>query len=215
MTAIMRRRQLALAASASVFALLLAACSSGSDEASAPDAGSDEKCAAYAEFAGNEGKEVEIYTTIVSPEAELYQESFVDFEECTGITINWNGSKEFEAQLPVRVEGGTAPQLAIFPQPGLLKAMVATGKMVEAPASVNANADEFYGADWKAYGTVDGKFYAAPLGANVKSFVWYSPKVFADNGWTIPTTWAELLTLSDTIAAAGKVQPWCVGFGSG
>ncbi|HAG53912.1 MAG TPA: sugar ABC transporter substrate-binding protein, partial [Actinobacteria bacterium] len=53
----------------------------------------------------------------------------------------------------------------------------------------SANADEFYGPDWKAYGTVDRTFYAAPLGASVKSFVWYSPKTFADNGWTIPTTW--------------------------
>jgi alpha-glucoside transport system substrate-binding protein len=49
----------------------------------------------------------------------------------------------------------------------------------------------------------------------VKSFVWYAPKVFADNGYTIPTTWDELITLSDKIAADGKVQPWCVGFGSG
>ena len=33
---------------------------------------------------------------------------------------------------------------------------------------------------------VDGKFYAAPLGANVKSFVWYSPTMFAENGWDGP-----------------------------
>jgi alpha-glucoside transport system substrate-binding protein len=155
-----------------------------------------------------------MYTTIVSPEADLFQESFAEFEECTGITINWNGSQEFEAQLPVRVEGGTAPDLAIFPQPGLLKKMVETGKMVAASDALAASVDANYTPDWKNYGTVDGTFYAAPLGANVKSFVWYSPKTFADNGWEIPTTWAELLTLSDEIAKT-DVQPWCVGFGSG
>ena len=37
-----------------------------------------------------------------------------------------------------------------------------------------ANADKNM-PDWKQYGTVDGKFYAPPLDANVKSFVWYSP----------------------------------------
>ena len=47
--------------------------------------------------------------------------------------------------------------------------------------------------DWKAYGTVDGKFYAAPLGANVKSFVWYSPKMFEENGWTVPKTWDDMI----------------------
>ncbi len=87
--------------------------------------------------------------------------------------------------------------------------------MVPAPQSVSDSVDVNYTADWKTYGTVDGVFFAAPLGANVKSFVWYSPKTFADNGWTIPTTWDELLALSDTIAASGASQPWCVGVESG
>jgi alpha-glucoside transport system substrate-binding protein len=92
--------------------------------------------------------------------------------------------------------------------------MAATGSMVAASADLSASVDANYTPDWKNYGTVDGTFYAAPLGANVKSFVWYSPKTFADNGWSIPTTWDELLALSDTVAAT-DVQPWCVGFGSG
>lgn len=151
----------------------------------------------------------------MSPEAELFQESFTEFEDCTGITINWNGSKEFEAQLPVRVEGGTAPDLAVFPQPGLLAAMAATGKLLPASDAVAASVEANYSPDWKNYGTVDGTFYASPLGANVKSFVWYSPKTFKDNGRDIPTTWDELLALSDKIATTSDVQPWCAGFESG
>ena len=209
MRATIRRRSAIGVATLAVAALALSGCAPAAEDT---DATGD--CAAYADYLGNEGTEVEMYTTIVSPEADLFQESFAEFEECTGITINWNGSQEFEAQLPVRVEGGTAPDLAIFPQPGLLKKMVETGKMVPASDALAASVDANYTPDWKNYGTVDGTFYAAPLGANVKSFVWYSPKTFADNGWEIPTTWAELLTLSDTIAET-DVQPWCVGFGSG
>ena len=209
MRATIRRRSTIGVATLAVAALALSGCAPAAEDT---DATGD--CAAYADYLGNEGTEVEMYTTIVSPEADLFQESFAEFEECTGITINWNGSQEFEAQLPVRVEGGTAPDLAIFPQPGLLKKMVETGKMVAASDALAASVDANYTPDWKNYGTVDGTFYAAPLGANVKSFVWYSPKTFADNGWEIPTTWAELLTLSDTIAES-DVQPWCVGFGSG
>lgn len=206
-----RRRSLVLAAaSATAFALILSGCTTDTGASGELPEG----CEAFADYAGNQGTEVEIYTTIISPEAELFQESFVEFEDCTGITINWNGSSEFEAQLPVRVEGGTAPDLAVFPQPGLLKAMVETGKVVPAPEAVSASVDENYTPDWKDYGTVDGTFYAAPLGANVKSFVWYSPKTFADNGWEIPTTWDELLALSDEIAGS-DVQPWCAGFESG
>ena len=209
MRATLRRRSTIGVATLAVAALALSGCAATEEAAT-----SDADCSAYADYLGNEGTEVEMYTTIVSPEADLFQESFLDFEECTGITINWNGSQEFEAQLPVRIAGGTAPDLAVIPQPGFLKAMVDTGAMIPASSAVAASVDANYTPDWKNYGTVDGTFYAAPLGANVKSFVWYSPKTFADNGWAIPTTWAELLALSDTIAAT-DVQPWCVGFGSG
>ena len=207
-----QRRSLVLATSAATaFALILSGCAPATDTGTGEI---PEGCEEFADYQGNSGTEVEIYTSITSPEAELFQESFVEFEDCTGITINWNGSKEFEAQLPVRVEGGTAPDIAVFPQPGLLAAMVATDKMIAAPDAVSASVDSNYTEDWKTLGSVDGTFYAAPLGANVKSFVWYSPKTFADNSWAIPTTWDELLALSDEIAAT-DVQPWCAGFESG
>ena len=97
------------------------------------------------------------------------------------------------------------------------KTLVATGAVKEAPPEVVANVDKNM-PDWKNYGTVDGKFYAAPLGANVKSFVWYSPQAFKDKGYEVPKTWAELLALSDKIVAdnpGGDVKPWCAGIESG
>ena len=115
----------------------------------------------------------------------------------------------------MRVRSGNPPDVAFVPQPGLLKTLVTdTGKVVEAPQAVEDNVDEFFGEDWKVYGTVDDKFYAAPLGANVKSFVWYSPKMFKDNGWEIPETWDDMTALSDEIAGTG-IKPWCAGIGSG
>lgn len=217
----LRRRALAVGATAFAATLVLAGCaaedtsSSNGGSTGGSNGGSTTDCSFYADYLGNEGTEVEIYTTIIDPEASLFIESFAEFEECTGITINWNGSQDFETQIQVRVEGGTAPDLAIFPQPGLLADMVATGQVVPAPQKVADSVAANYTADWKNYGTVDGVFYAAPLGANVKSFVWYSPKTFAENGWDIPSTWAELLALSDKIAAESDVQPWCVGIESG
>jgi alpha-glucoside transport system substrate-binding protein len=38
--------------------------------------------------------------------------------------------------------------------------------------------------------------------------------MFAEKGWQVPTTWAELKTLSDTIAGSG-MKPWCAGIESG
>jgi len=167
------------------------------------------------QFPDISGKTVSIYTSIVAPEDKPQIDSYKAFEECSGVTVNYEGSKEFETQLQVRVSSANPPDLAYIPQPGLLKTLVeGTGAVKPAPAGVVANVDKWFGPDWKSYGTVNNIFFAAPLGANVKSFVWYSPKQFAAKGYTVPTTYEELIALSDKIAADGT-KPWCVGIESG
>jgi len=173
-----------------------------------------DKCAPYAAAGDLKGKKVTAYSPIREKEADLLEESWKDFQECTGVDIAHEGSGEFEAQLQVRVKGGNAPDLAFFPQPGLLTALVKDGAVKPAPAAVEKAVDENWSKDWKAYGTVDGKFYAAPLLANMKSFVWYSPKTFKDKGYAIPQTWDEMIALSDKMAADG-MKPWCAGIESG
>ena len=212
-----RLRTLTLVSAVSL-SLSLAACGD-SEETSEPGAtagganGSSE-CSAYTSYGDLKGKTVTIYTGIVTPEDTPNIDSYKTFEKCTGAKINYVCDKSFEARVLVRAKAGNPPDLAIVPQPGLLKQLVETGKVVEAPAEVGANVDKFWGADWKAYGTVDGKFYAAPYGASVKSLVWYSPKEFEEKGYAEPKTLAELTALSDKIATGGT-KPWCAGIGSG
>ncbi|MBA2954359.1 extracellular solute-binding protein [Nocardioides sp. MAH-18] len=213
------RRGAAAAAVLLSAGLVLAGCGGDDDEGgsaggTSPGEGKAE-CKDLTQFGDLSGKEVSLYTSIVAPEDKPYKDSFKLFEDCTGASVAYEGSKEFEAQLVVRVKSGNPPDVAFIPQPGLLQTLVKdTGKVVEAPQSVSDNVDEFYGEDWKKYGTVDGTFYAPPLTANVKSFVWYSPKMFQENGWDIPTTWDDMLALSDKIAATG-IKPWCAGIESG
>ena len=155
-------------------------------------------CASLKSFGDIKGKTVKVYTGIVAPEDALYQKAFDAYTQCTGAKVQYEGDKSFEAQVLVRVKAGNPPDIAIVPQPGLLKQLVATGKAVEAPKATADNVDKYFGASWKDLGSVDGKFYAGPNSANVKSLVWYSPKTFKDNGWAIPTTLDGLKTLSDT-----------------
>jgi alpha-glucoside transport system substrate-binding protein len=213
------RRGMAVAAALVSAGLVLAGCGGSDDEGSGEASGTSPgegkaECEQLTQFGDLTGKEVTVYTSIVAPEDKPHIDSWKVFEDCTGADVKYEGSKEFETQLQVRVQSGNPPDIAYVPQPGLLQTLVKTGKVVEAPDTVAANVDKWFGEDWKSYGSVDGKFYAAPLGANVKSFVWYSPKMFAENGWEIPTTWDDMLTLSDTIAATG-IKPWCAGIESG
>jgi alpha-glucoside transport system substrate-binding protein len=192
--------------------LLATACSVGADNDQA--ALDDPECAAYQQYGSFSGKRVSLYSGIVAPEDEPHINSYKKFERCTGITVEFQGEKEFDTQVQVRIKGGNPPDLAIFAQPGLVRQLVATGKAVEAPDTVAANVEKFWPEAWRSYVSVDGKLYGAPLGANVKSFVWYSPKEFAEKGYQVPKTLDELKALSDTIASSGR-KPWCVGINSG
>jgi alpha-glucoside transport system substrate-binding protein len=211
------RFRIALAGTVSVgLTLGMAACGDGDDSEGGGTTSSAAAidCAQFSSFGDLKGKTVTIYTGIVTPEDKPHIDSYKPFEQCTGATVKYEGDKAFETQVLVRAKAGNPPDLAYVPQPGLLKQLVATGKAVEAPQQTAANVDKFFGEDWKAYGTVDGKFYAAPLGANVKSLVWYSPKEFEESGYTVPTTLDELKALTDKMVADGK-KPWCAGIASG
>lgn len=198
----------------------VAGCGSSNTASSTPSASGSSSssggnaCDAYKAYGDLTGKTVSVYTGIVTPEDTPQINSYKPFEKCTGATIKYEGDKSFEAQVLVRAKAGNPPDIGIVPQPGLLKQLVATGSVKAAPPEVAANVDKFWTKDWKTYGTVNNTFYAAPLGANVKSFVWYSPKEFKSKNYKIPKTLDELTALSETIAKTGS-KPWCAGIASG
>ncbi|MBF9133267.1 carbohydrate ABC transporter substrate-binding protein [Plantactinospora sp. S1510] len=206
-----RPRQALVIASVLTLALGATACSGDSDSGLDPDS---PECAPYTNYQGHDGESVSIYASIRDKEADLLRESWKQFEECTGIEIDYDGSGEFEAQLQVKVDGGNPPDLAFIPQPGLLARFAEANKLKPMTPELKTIADGNYPADWLKYATAGGQLYGTPLGANVKSFVWYSPKTFAEKGYQVPTTWQDLMALSDKIVAT-KQKPWCVGLESG
>ncbi|WP_230008129.1 ABC transporter substrate-binding protein [Microbacterium sp. Bi128] len=164
---------------------------------------------------GSEGTTtVRISGGITGPEADALNQSFDQFTKDTGIKVVYTGDKSFEGNIVTKVSGGDAPDIAIVPQPGLLKTLIGTGEVQKASDAVSANVDEYWGEDWKSYGTEDGTFYAAPMLANLKGYVWYSPTKFAEWGVQIPKTFDELLTLTQTIQQKTGAAPWCAGFAS-
>ena len=200
MTALRSRRRhgyIALGLTA-VAALALAGCAEGGDDGG--DSGSVE------------GETVQIAGGITGSEAENLQKSFDQFTEDTGIIVEYTGDKGFEGNIVTKVAGGSAPDIAIVPQPGLLRSLIGTGEVKEGTKEVEANVDKYWAPAWKDYGSLDGTFYAAPMLANLKGYVYYSPASFAEWGVEVPTTWDELLTLTDTIREKTGEPPWCAGF---
>ena len=200
MTAMRSRRRhgfIALGLTA-VAAVTLAGCAEGGDSG---DSG--------------ESKTVQISGGITGSEADNLQKSFDQFTKDTGVKVVYTGDKGFEGNIVTKVAGGSAPDIAIVPQPGLLASLVGTGEVKEGTQAVSDNVDKYWAPAWKDYGSVDGTFYSAPMLANVKGYVYYSPKNFAEWGVEVPKTWDELLTLTATIQQKTGTAPWCAGFSSG
>ncbi|WP_030671280.1 ABC transporter substrate-binding protein [Streptomyces sp. NRRL B-1347] len=185
----------------------------------APDGGGSraraaEDCAPYTRYGDHPGTEVSVYASQLDREADLFEATWADFAACTGIDVQYEGDGEFEAQIQVRTDGGNAPDVAFFPQPGLLERFARAGRLKPASPEVASLVKRGWSKDWNGYATVDGTLYGTPLVANVKSFVWYSPKFFRDRGLSVPRTWDELMDVTKKVAASG-VKPWCAGIASG
>lgn len=206
------RRVLVPLAAASILGLALTGCTG--DIAAGDKENTD--CSDYETYGTfDDNPEVTVAGTILDVEADRLVESVVDFETCTGIDVEYQGSKEFEAQIAVLAEAGNAPDIGLVSQPGLLARLAEGGWLKPVSEEIEANIDEFWSEDWKAYGTYNDTVYAAPMEASVKGFVWYSPSEFEEKGYEIPETLDELTELTDQIVADGDHKPWCVGLGSG
>jgi len=144
---------------------------------------------------------------------DIVEEALAPLTEATGIEIVYEGTDAFATVLPIRVEGGDPPDIALFPQPGLMADLARSGDMISLtldPAALS----QVYASDWIELGTVDEALYGVWMRADPKSLVWYNPKAFAQAGYAIPTSWDELIDLSDRIVSDGQT-PWCLGMESG
>ena len=168
-----------------------------------------------------EGEVVTVMGSMQGKDEENLMAMASCFEEATGAVVKYSGSRDFAALIVADLRSNNAPNISIFPQPGLAADMAADGFLSPLGDDAAAWMTENYGAgaSWVALGTYadpDGneQFFGFPFKQDLKSLVWYSPEQFEDNGYEIPTTMEELIALSDQMVADGNT-PWCIGVESG
>ncbi|MDW8325519.1 MAG: ABC transporter substrate-binding protein [Anaerolineales bacterium] len=152
-------------------------------------------------------------------DAVKFNATIKEFEEKTGIDIQYEGTKEFEATIGARVDAADAPDIVDFPQPGLLANFAKAGKVVDLSKYFSReDLLKRYNPSWLDMATMDGPNGKIMAGVwervNAKSLVWYPKDDFDKAGYKVPTTWEELQALMDQIVADGDT-PWCVGIESG
>jgi alpha-glucoside transport system substrate-binding protein len=167
------------------------------------------------------GQTVTVAGPWLQPEDAVFRSVLAYFAAATGAEAIYTGSDSFEQQIVIDAEAGAAPNIAIFPQPGLASDLAARGLLHPLPASMDSWTVDNYGAgqSWVDLGTYADKagadqHYGFFYNVNVKSLVWYVPENFEDAGYEVPESMEDLRALTEQIVADGET-PWCVGLGSG
>lgn len=164
---------------------------------------------------GGDGDSVTIMGAFTDAQAEAFQADLDAWGETSGITVTYDGNTDFQTAVVARATAGNPPDIAIYPQPGVLKSQTQSlFPLEDLGIDVDAiTADEANGLGDIA--VVDGQTFGLPYSINVKSLVWYNPAAFEAAGLTVPTTDAELTAVQDQIMSEGLGYPWCVGIESG
>jgi alpha-glucoside transport system substrate-binding protein len=154
------------------------------------------------------------------PELPSFRAMVAPWEQDTGGTVNFTGTRDITSVLTTRVEGGNPPDVAIPAEIGLFQQFAQEGEL--APLSECSGLEDkiraAYPQSFLDLGTVDGTLYGFFMKADTKATVWYNPTFFQDNGYTPLTadsTFEELVSLSDQILNDGTVPPWSMGMEAG
>jgi len=159
------------------------------------------------------GKTVSIQTQWVGGEGTNFAASVADFAAATGIKIQIDSiGSSHETVLKTRIEGGQPPDLAMLAQPTPVLSYAAAGKVIDVATFMDAKKLSTEHPATIGLVTQGNNIWGIPYKADVKSTIWYPIKAFAAKGYKVPTTWDELIALSDKIVADGS-NPWCVSAG--
>ncbi len=212
-----------LLAGAAALTMVLAACSSddtaddpGDDTPTTPADGDPTTPSGDGTDMDLSGTQVSIFGAPTSIEGDAIN-AVIDefFNTPTGADAFYEGSDSFETQIKIRVDGGNPPDLALYPQPGAIIEQAEAGNAIalEDLGFDIADLEARFGAYLMSLGEYEGLHYGLPTNANYKSLIWYSIPVFEAEGYDVPSTWDELVALSDQMIADGYT-PWIHATGS-
>lgn len=166
-------------------------------------------------------EQVTVFGPWLGPDQENVEAVLAEFATQSGHDVRYVGSDSFETQIRVDAEAGSAPNVSVFPQPGLAADMAKDGFLTPLAAGTGDWIVDNYaaGPSWVDLGTYAGAdgsdaLYGFFYKIDVKSLVWYNPENFEDAGYEVPGSMEDLKALSDQIVADGGT-PWCIGLGSG
>jgi alpha-glucoside transport system substrate-binding protein len=168
------------------------------------------------------GTEVTFFAGYNPDDIEGYRAAFEPFTERTGIGVRLVGNPEVFQSVDEMIEADDPPDLATAPQPASIHEWADDGNLVDLGAFLDSDAlaeeQSPYlvslgtSGDDGSWPAPEGRLFGLFVRLNVKGMIWYPEPEFREAGYDIPTTWDELIALTDRMIADGRT-PWCMGWG--
>ncbi len=157
------------------------------------------------------GEEIMITGVWTGNDQANFEATLARFTEKTGAKATYTPAGENIATvIGTQLEGGNPPNLAMLPQPGLLKEFALRGALVSIEDIAGEAVDENYAPVWRELGSFDGTLYGVWFKAANKSVMWYNTNIFGDVGVSEPASWDELMETADLLYAYGYT-PFSLG----
>jgi alpha-glucoside transport system substrate-binding protein len=161
------------------------------------------------------GQTVEVAAVWSGVEQANFQSVLDAFSAKTGATVKYtSGGNDLATLINSRLAGGAPPDVALIAQPGVVAQFAKQGAIQELTGDAAKAVGDNFSPAWKQLGEIDGKLYGVYFKVANKSVIWYRTDKFTEAGVQPPTTWEQLLTVSNTLADAG-ITPMAVPGGDG
>jgi ABC-type Fe3+ transport system substrate-binding protein len=161
------------------------------------------------------GKKVEVAAVWAKDEQKNFEAVLKAFSDKTGATTTFTSTGDaIGTVLGSRIASNSPPDVAVLPQPGLLKDLATKGSLKELDSDTASLVGTNFASVWKDLGTVNGKFYGIFYKAANKSTVWYNVSAFKNAGVQPPKSLTDLAQVFATVSASG-VKPISVGGADG
>lgn len=165
--------------------------------------------------AAADNKIVTVWSSLDQTTVDALSKALDPQAKAAGITVKWTRVDNINQLIITKIQANDLPDIAIVPQPGVVKDIVSRGKAIQLDDVLDMNAAKasMIPGTLEA-GQVDGKQYGLLVSMNIKSIVFYPKKAWDAQGFQAPKSIDELNTLTETIKAKTKTTPWCMGIGS-
>lgn len=169
-----------------------------------------------AEHADLRGTALEVVGSWSGAEQARFSLVLRAFSASTGVAARYTSAHgQVPTTLDARIAAGDPPDVAMLPQPGLLRRYARSGRLIPLDPGTERLVEQHYAPVWRSLASQAGRGYGVWFKAANKSLIWYDIAAFERAGVVAPQDLDGLLRVARSLAeqrvaafAVGGANPW-------